>query len=77
MSAAAQDGAQDAHDNCAANSTSCSAFTGSCHALGVGLALGQIGVVVADSMAGINHGRVIRTAWCGGAAGQQGSGGQG
>jgi hypothetical protein len=74
MATSAQDGAQHAHDDCAANRARDSAVTRACRALGVLLALGQVGAVLADALAGVDHGRVIRTAWCGGAAGQQGSG---
>jgi len=76
MSAAAQDGAQDAHDDGATYCTRDSAVTRACHALGVLLALGQVLLVHADAMAGINHRRVIRAAWCRGAAGKQRDGGE-
>jgi len=69
MATSAQDGAQHAHDDCAADGAGGSAFTSSGRALCVGLALGQIGVVVADSMAGINHGRLVR--WRSRPAGQR------
>ena len=69
MSAAAQDGAQHAHDDCAANSTSCGAFAGPGHTLGVGLALGQVLLVNAYARAGVDHGAIVRATLGSSAAG--------
>jgi len=69
MSAAAQDGAQDAHDDGATYCTRDSAVASSCRALGVLLTLGQVLLVHADALAGVDHGAIVRATWGSSAAG--------